>query len=276
MVIRSRNQMDLDIGVIYTHERDLIEPLLTSLAASGKGLRQRLILVDNASADGVGDFLHYFAETHVVRNERRLLYAANLNRILRAATARYVLMLNTDMYFDPAAQCLAKMTDFMDRHPRCGIAGCRLYHGDGTFAYPARRFQTLATIAARRLHLGRWMRGTLDHYLYADHGVEDDFECDWLSGCFLFVRRAAIEDVGRFDEGFVKYFEDVDICMRMVRADWKVMYHGGTHGYHLERRDSARLFSADARRHLRSYLRWLWKWGLSLPVNSAAPPLRAA
>jgi hypothetical protein len=41
------------------------------------------------------------------------------------------------------------------------------------------------------------------------------------------------------------------------------MYHGGTYGYHLEQRASKHLLSADAALHLRSYLRWHWKWGFS-------------
>ena len=32
---------DLDIGVVYTHERDLMPPLLSTLKASGNGLRMR-------------------------------------------------------------------------------------------------------------------------------------------------------------------------------------------------------------------------------------------
>ena len=70
---------------------------------------------------------------------------------------------------------------------------------------------------------------------------EETWECDWLSGCFLMVRREAIEEVGRFDEGYRKYFEDVDICLRMARAGWQVMYHGATSCYHLESRSSKRL-----------------------------------
>ena len=74
----------------------------------------------------------------------RLPYAANLNRILAASAARYVLLLNTDMFFDPRQQCLARMVRFMDAQPDCGMAGCRLYHADGSDALAARRFQTAA------------------------------------------------------------------------------------------------------------------------------------
>jgi GT2 family glycosyltransferase len=269
---------DVDIGVIYTHERSFMTPLVSSLAQSGAGVGMRLILVDNASADGVVDWTRIFSETHVVRNSARLGYAANLNRILDASRARYTLLLNTDMYFEPAEQCIAKMVRFMDGHSDCGVSGCRLYHADASYGFPARRFQTPAVIAARRLGMGRILGQTIDSYLYGEKPRDSVFDCDWLSGCFLMVRREAAQEVGRFDERFQKYFEDVDFCLRMARRGWRVMMNGQTWGYHLEQRASRRLFSRDALVHLQSYARWLAKWGLNPPrhVPSAQSQRRAA
>ena len=105
------------------------------------------------------------------------------------------------------------------------------------------------------------MRRTLERYFYMDHAPGESFDCQWLSGCFLMLRNKAVEKVGLFDESFGKYFEDVDMCLRMARAGWQVMYHGATSAYHIEQRASRKLFSADAWRHLRSYLYWLSKWG---------------
>jgi N-acetylglucosaminyl-diphospho-decaprenol L-rhamnosyltransferase len=263
---------DLDIGVVYTHERELMPRLLETMSASGDGLRMRLILVNNASRDLAEECRPTFSETRIVWNDNRLPYAANLNRILDASTARYVLLMNTDMYFDPRNQCLARMVDFMDSQPGCGLAGCRLYHADGADAHAARQFQTLPLILARRCGLGRVLRGTVHRHFYADHAPDETWACDWLSGCFLLVRREAIEEVGHFDEGYGKYFEDVDICLRMARAGWQVMYHGAASCCHLEQRASKKLLSADAWRHFRAYLRWLNKWGLR--PSSLPPTLR--
>jgi GT2 family glycosyltransferase len=254
--------LDLDVGVIYTQERQWIARLLATLAASADGLAMRLLLVDNASAEGVEPWRRLVPRTEVLGNPRRLSYAANLNRILQVSTARYVLLLNSDMFFDPPAQCAARMVRFMEAHPDCGIAGCRLYHADGADAYAARRFQTLPIILARRGGLGRLMPGILDRYLYRDRDLRDSFDCDWLSGCFLLLRREALRQTGAFDDRFVKYFEDVDLCLRMKHAGWRVMYHGGAYGYHLEQRGSANLLSLDAWRHLLAYTRWLRKWGV--------------
>ena len=116
--------LDLDVGVVYTHEQDLMPRLLCTAAASGDGLAMRLVLVDNASAEGVEPFRNVAARTRIVRNRVRLPYAANLNRILEVSTARYLLLLNTDMFFDPPAQCLARMVQFMDAP--AGVRGVRL------------------------------------------------------------------------------------------------------------------------------------------------------
>ncbi|MFZ5829044.1 MAG: glycosyltransferase family 2 protein, partial [Planctomycetota bacterium] len=79
-LIEARATMDLDIGVIYTHERDLILRLLPSLRASAPGYCTRLILVDNASRDGVGRWLPLYPECRVLTNTTRHSYAENLNR----------------------------------------------------------------------------------------------------------------------------------------------------------------------------------------------------
>ena len=235
----------------------------------------RLVLLDNNSADGVEPWRGYFRETRVLRNSRRLSYAANLNRIVDASAARHVLLMNTDMYFDPPEQCVGRMVAFMDATPRCGVAGCRVYHADGSDAHAARRFQTLPLILARRCGLGGVLRQTVDHHFYAEHAPDETYECDWLSGCFLMARREALRAVGRFDENYGKYFEDVDLCLRMARAGWQVMYHGATSCCHLEARASKNLLSADAWIHLRAYLRWLRRWGWR-PARAAPLKSKAA
>jgi N-acetylglucosaminyl-diphospho-decaprenol L-rhamnosyltransferase len=265
--------LDLDIGVIYTHERELMPRLLTTMSASGRGLRSRLILVDNASKDGVDRWTGFFDETLVLRNDQRLTYSANLNRILGASSARYVLLMNTDMYFDPGEQCLGRMVALMDSEPRCGLAGCRILRADGGNAHGARRFPTLPLVMARRCGLGGLLRRSLENHFYAEHGPDETWACDWLSGCFLMVRREAFKEVGPLDEGYGKYFEDVDYCLRMSRAGWQVMHHGATSCFHLERRASKNLFKADAWIHILSYVRWLGKWGFRPdPLRKGSTP----
>ena len=277
---------DVDVGVIYTGERHLIVPLLETLSRSADGLRLRLVLVDNDSREDLSDFLDYIPDTRIVTNSSRLTYAENLNRVIESSDAPLVLALNTDMTFDPQSQCVSRMVQFMRDNPACGVSGCQVRHPDGAYAFSARRFQSLKIIAARRLRLGRLFARQLNDYLYQEFDSGESFECEWLSGCFLMLRRAALDDAGLFDTGFRKYKEDVDLCLRMAIAGWQVMYHGDTFVYHHEQRASRQLFSRDALIHASSYLRWLRKWGLSprrhitavraTPASETREPKRAA
>ncbi|HUY31278.1 MAG TPA: glycosyltransferase [Pirellulales bacterium] len=268
--VPSTQVSDLDVGIVYSGERHFMPPLLTTMSAAAADLSVRLLLVDNASRDGTAQWQAGFARTTTLVNATPLGYGANLNRILATSTAPYVLLMNTDMYFDPAEPCLAEMVRFMEAHPDCGVGSCRLYRPDGGYGHPARRFQTARIIAGRRFGLGKVFRGSVADYLYRRRSRFETFDCDWVSGCFLFVRRAAYAEVGGFDLGFKKYFEDVDFCARVAQAGWRVMFHGGTYCYHHEQRASRRLFSADAWRHAMSYLRWLRKWGVMSASRSGS------
>jgi hypothetical protein len=44
----------------------------------------------------------------------------------------------------------------------------------------------------------------------------------WVSGGCMLLRRAALDAVGLFDESFGSYVEDVDLCLRLRDAGWRV------------------------------------------------------
>src|SRR4029079_11856034 len=65
-----------------------------------------------------------------------------------------------------------------------------------------------------------------------------DRECegDWTIGSFMLGRREAWDGVGGFDERFFLYSEEVDLCLRLRRAGWRIvplptltiLHHGNT------------------------------------------------
>ncbi|MBK8836581.1 MAG: glycosyltransferase [Anaerolineae bacterium] len=64
------------------------------------------------------------------RTPRPSGFSANQNQMLRRATGRYLMPLNSDIVIHPGA--LQDLVAFMDAHPRCGLAGPKLLHGDGS------------------------------------------------------------------------------------------------------------------------------------------------
>lgn len=49
----------------------------------------------------------------------------------------------------------------------------------------------------------------------------------------LLVRKAALEQVGPFDEAFPLFFNDVDLCLRLKQARWEIYYHPGVRIVHV-------------------------------------------
>ena len=47
---------------------------------------------------------------------------------------------------------------------------------------------------------------------------------DWVSGAAIWLRRAALDEVGGWDERYFMYLEDTDLCWRLRRAGWEVAY----------------------------------------------------
>ena len=45
-----------------------------------------------------------------------------------------------------------------------------------------------------------------------------------MLGAFLLLRRAMLDELGGFDEGYRLYCEDIDLCYRAAKAGWERWY----------------------------------------------------
>ena len=88
---------------------------------------------------------------------------------------------------------------------------------DGTLQPSCRRFPTLGRLIADEFGL----RGA---YRMSGWAHDDTREVDQLMGACLMVRRAALNEVGAFDERFFLYFEEVDLCWRLRASGWRVQF----------------------------------------------------
>ncbi len=173
----------------------------------------------------------------------------------------YVLLLNADtLVLDGALEALV---EFMDRHPRAGIAGSQLLSPDGVIQASPFRFPRLAGQFARGLKLGMAMR-ILGRWAVVPPTPATECAVEWVSGASAVLRRAMLEEIGLLDEGLYTYFDDIDLCLRASRAGWETWYVPGSRIVHLEgastgitqqevKRRPAYWFQARRRFFLKSY-----------------------
>ena len=180
-----------------------------------EGLAGEVVLVDNASRDGVPQELaSELDRIRLVTNPRNRGFGAAVNQGYQLAEGRRILLLNPDAELCEGA--LAHLMAALDEAPVAGLAAPALVLPDGTRQRSPRRFYDLAAVLARRTRFGRSAAGrrAAGRHLMTDAPVEAG-DVDWVTGAAMLLDRDAIGAAGPFDGRYFLYFEDVDLCRRL-------------------------------------------------------------
>ena len=215
-----------------------------------------LVVVDNASNDGsIAALRQAHPGVRIVESGANLGYARAANLGIAATEAPVVAVLNPDTVLEPGAgQALVARFAADDR---LGAAGPRLHNPDGSVYPSARQIPSLVDAVGHGLLFFAWP-GNPFTGRYRETGADParPRDVDWVSGAAIWLRRAALDDVGGWDERYFMYVEDVDLCWRLRRSGWRVAYEpGGTVEHLLGVSTASRPYRMIAEHH-RSLLRF--------------------
>lgn len=232
------NENGLDVVIVSYRSGQRLERCLEALRAHAPRRPTRIVVVDNASDDGTPERIRAaFPEAELIALGSNVGFARANNVAIARSRSEYVLVLNPDTQVSAGA--LDHMLALMDERPEIGIAGCRLVREDGSFDHAARRsFPTVLSAFGHFTGIGRRRRtGRLAAYRAPE--IERG-RVDAVNGAFMLVRRAALDEVGAFDEGYWMYMEDLDLCYRFARAGWVTWYEPDSVVVHAKGRASGR------------------------------------
>jgi GT2 family glycosyltransferase len=196
-----------------------LEPCLRSIyAEDAPGFTYSVLIAFNGFDDS--HLLHRirdsFPEASLHYRRNKLGYTGTYNLLMRANTARYILILDEDTVLPKGT--LPAMVAFMDAHPEVGIAGARTLNPDGSFQ---KSYGVMFDVRSELLNALSVSTFWPDH-LYRD--MSDWRTVDWLNGSFMLVRQTTVEQVGMLDEYFYTFSCEADWCLRISRAGWKVAF----------------------------------------------------
>jgi GT2 family glycosyltransferase len=257
-------ELDLSIIIVSWKVRELLRACLASLRASrgfafesgpdalGAELSAEAIVVDNGSADGSAAMVTAdFPWVRLLANASNRGFTAGNNQGLAVSRGRYVLFLNPDTEVTDGA--LATMVAYMEDHPEAGALGPQLRYGDGSLQSSRRRFPTFAMAVFESTplawHLPERRNPWARRYRCEDRPAGPEPQVvDWVVGAALLARRAVLNQIGGFDEGYFMYSEELDWCRRAAGAGWQVVYLPSAVIVHHEGKSSEQ---AVAARHIR-------------------------
>jgi len=210
--------------VINYRGGDLLVPCVRSVLADTSAGPVDLVVVDNGSTDGSVDALRAAVPgVRVVRDPGNVGYARAANLGTAATRAPVVAVLNVDLVVDPGAA--KALLDRLDREARLGAVGPQLRNPDGS-VYPSSRTMPSIPVAVGHGILGLWNPDNrfTARYRQLDADPSAPRLVDVVSGAAIWLRRAALDEVGGWDERYFMYLEDTDLCWRLRRAGWDVAY----------------------------------------------------
>lgn len=217
------------------------------------------IVVDNGSVDGSTELIQQqYPDVILVRNAKNRGVGPARNQGLGIARGEYILVLDIDTVVHPGA--IQSLIQGMEETPRVGLSGAKLISQDGQLQYTCRKFPTLWSKMFRQLPSR-----------IQEHALKEEELRNWdhstrrfvgyVIGACQMIRRQAMEEVGFYDERIFYGPEDVDYCLRMWKAGWKVMYNPNAVITHLERRITRKRFWRNPLFwvHLKGLAWYFWK-----------------
>jgi GT2 family glycosyltransferase len=235
--------LPVQIVIVNYRTADLVVDCLRSLVTEIETVAGcRIVVVDGGSGDGSAERLANAVQVEGWSGCVELLlltenrgFAVGNNAAIRPLlegpnSPDYVLLLNPDTVVRPGA--IRALVEFMDAHPRVGIAGSRLEDPDGTPQRSAFRFPTVASEFDSGMRLGLVSR-LLQKYVVAPPVRNDAHPTDWVAGASMMIRWPVIAAVGLLDESYFLYFEETDYCLQARRAGWQCWYVPSSRVVHL-------------------------------------------
>ncbi len=216
------------VVILNWNGKAFLERFLPSVCASAYG-NLDIYVADNASTDDSVAFVQAaFPQVKIIRNATNSGFAGGYNEALQHVKADIFVLLNQDVEVEP--DWIMPVITRMQEDQL--IAACqpklRAYHDRQDFEYAG---------AA-----GGWMdilgytfcRGRILYTTETDDGQYNDTQdIFWASGAALFIRSECFFEVGGFDPYFFAHMEEVDLCWRLQRAGYRIVYCPRSVVYHV-------------------------------------------
>ena len=242
--------------VSYHHRISEIKQVMDCVLA---GPVEKLYVIDNSLDDRLRELECVSDRVHYIHSVNRG-YGAGHNIAIQEAMdlgATYHVVVNPDIYFETGV--LEKLVSFMNLHKNVGQIMPKVYYPNGELQYLCKLIPTPFDLMFKRFLPSSIVERRMIKFQLRFTKYNKIMNVPYLSGCFMFFRISALQDIGLFDERFFMYAEDLDLCRRIGQVS-KTMYYPGVcvfHGYAKGSYKNKKLLKY----HICSIIKYFNKWG---------------
>ena len=212
------SEINLSILIVNYNSHTHIKTCLDSIYRYSDGLNFEILILDNNSSEkGFEDIESYAHENlFTFRSPKNMGFGAGINCLYRKAKGEYLLFLNPDTYF--IHNTLLDLYSFAKERNDCGICSPAIYNSNGSLNYNFNYFPDFIWEIYELLGWGYNRRlNKLSSVIIQNKLKHEPIKVDWMTGACMLIKKDLFGSIGKFDERFFLYYEDVDLQNRLVK-----------------------------------------------------------
>jgi len=227
----------LSIVILSYNTEEVTKDCLRSLEKVKGEVDFEVVVPDNGSNDQTCTMVKKeFPWVRLIENRENLGFAAGNNRARQYCSGQYVLFLNSDTKVPK--NTLKISLDYIEKNREIGALSCKVVLPDGSLDKDTRRAFPTPWVALTHLvmRLDRLFPHSKLFARYWYGYLSDDLthEVDVIQGAFFLARKKVLDEVGWFDEAYFLDGEDIDLCWKIKKRGFKIIYYPEVSILHLK------------------------------------------
>lgn len=187
------------------------------------GVDAEIIVVDNNSPDrSIEQLAQEFPHVRFLFLNTNLGFAHGNNEAVKSVTTEYIYILNPDTTTD--VKSIEKLLSYFADHPDAAITCPMLIHPNGSQQFSYNKKLGLWWELAEAFFLPNYIRNKQKKQHEPMVRAGQAFEVDWAAGAALMIRKSVYEQIQGFDENFFLMYEDIDLCDRIRKLGYKIVF----------------------------------------------------
>lgn len=216
--------MQISIVIVSFNTQELTMKCLTSIYEYTKDVTFEVIVVDNNSQDdSVKLIKQRFENVQLIECDTNLGFSKANNLAVKKAKGQYIALINSDI--ELTENTFYKLYGIMEEDTSIGIAGPKTVDKNGGFDVTVAKIPSLWNTFCDAFYFHRVFSSV--KFCGSTLCILPDtnrFYVEVMYGCFWFIRKTALDDVGLLDESFFFYAEDIDFSKRFYLKKWNILY----------------------------------------------------
>lgn len=202
--------------------------------------KYQVFVVDNNSQDNTSQIVQEnFPQVHLIKLKQNIGYGRANNVALSQVQTDYALILNPDAFLEE--KDIDSIIELLDKNKDFALAAPLLLNH-----FPAQNNEIEEQIEIVKGNLIEEING--------------NFSVKYVIGAIVFLKMSVFKKIGFYDEETFMFYEDDEICHRVIKNGYKCVINADSYGFHVGGGSSKRTFRTIYKRNLHMYLSKLrWK-----------------